>query len=80
MITEKERNDLIAEARRNVKQVNFCADLCFRLAKDAERDALAREQMKLREMARRFVAKYGRPPREPLPPGHIAQIIPFPVK
>jgi hypothetical protein len=79
MMTEQERAALLAEARRTVKTTNFAADLCFRLARDAERDAVAREQMKLREMSRRFISKYGRPPREPLPTGHTAQIIMFPI-
>jgi hypothetical protein len=80
MITEKERQDLIADARRMVRETNFCADMCLRFASDAEHDVRAREieQKKLRDMARRFIAKHGRPPREPLPAGHLAQIIPFP--
>lgn len=66
--------ELLAEARRNVKATNACADLCLRLTADPR----ATEQMKMREMARRYIAKHGRPPRPPLPAGHTAQVIPFP--
>lgn len=66
--------DLLDEARRNVKATNRCADLCLRIAADKR----ATEQMRIREMGRRFASKYGRPPRKPLPAGHTAQVIPFP--
>jgi hypothetical protein len=74
MITDKERLELIAETRRNAKQANFCADLCFRLAADAERDARAKEQRGLRDLARRFLLKHGRSMPAPLPAGHTAQV------
>lgn len=74
MITDKEREELIANARRMVKETNFCADMCLRFAADAERDARAKEQERLRKLARRFHAKHGRS----LPGRCSAEIIPFP--
>lgn len=81
MIDEKTRLELIAEARRTVKETNFCADLCFRLTERgrfAIDQAKRSEQAKLRDMSRRFIAKHGRPKRDPLPPGHTAEIICLP--
>ena len=48
MIDDKTRQQLLAEARRLVKETNFTAGLCLRLASDAEAAALAAERERTR--------------------------------
>lgn len=75
-ITDEERRELLADARRMVKETNFCADMCLRIASDAERDAIEKERQRIRAMAAKFSAIRG---RKPAVVTHSAQIIPFPI-
>jgi hypothetical protein len=53
IIDETERQELLATARRLVKETNFTAGLCLRLASDAEKAALEaeRERRRIRDMS-----------------------------
>lgn len=76
LISDKERQKLLAEARRMAAAVHFETGLTFRAAETAEREAIKHERMRLRGLAELFHLKHG---RKPATATHTAQIIPFPI-
>jgi hypothetical protein len=85
-ITETERQQLLADARRMVLETNFQCGLVLRMASEAEKAALEAERSRIRELARRFHIAHGREhdgdawdrhrARQRSPT--VCQVIPFP--